>query len=142
MISFEKSFFINRPPQVVWDFVSDPANDTKWRLGPSEWTSEGPHGVGSTMHTQAKFLGRNIDGTIEITVWDPPQQLGTKAVSGPIPFESIVKFESKENGTELTLSGSAEPGGFFKIAEGLVGKQIEKQVDTDFNALKVLLEDD
>ena len=82
-----------------------------------------------------------MESTSEITAWDPPQQLGIKSVS-PVPFEATIKFESKENGTELTVSGNTEPGGFFKIAEGLVGKQIDKQLDTDFSALKLLLEAD
>ena len=34
----------------------------------------------------------------------------------------------------------AELGGFFKLAEGLVGKQIEKQMETDSAKLKKLLE--
>ena len=144
MFTFEKSLFINRPPQEVFDFVSDPAKDTEWRntAGSSEWTSEGPPGVGSTLHSVDKFLGRKIDSTAEITAWDPPNLYGQKVLSGPIPFEFTIKFESKENGTQLTMSGEAEPGGFFKIAEGLVGKQLEKQLDTDFNALKLVLEAD
>ena len=51
-----------------------------------------------------------------------------------------MKLESQENGTQLTLVGEAEIGGFFKIAEGLVRKQLEKQLDTELNALKLLLE--
>ncbi len=39
------------------------------------------------------------------------------------------------------MDGQAEFGGFFKMAEGLVGKQLEKQLDTDFNGLKRALEE-
>jgi carbon monoxide dehydrogenase subunit G len=140
MITFEKSLFINHPPQEVFDFVSNPANDTEWRNSAesAEWVSEGPPGVGSTQHAVSKFLGRKIDSTVEITVWDPPNRYGQKVVSGPVPFEVTIKFEPKENGTQLTIGGDAEFGGFFKMAEGLVGRQL----DTDFNALKLVLESD
>ncbi len=144
MITFEKSLFINHPPQEVFDFVSNPANDTEWRNSAesAEWVSEGPPGVGSTQHAVSKFLGRKIDSTVEITAWDPPNRYGQKVVSGPVPFEVTIKFEPKENGTQLTIGGDAEFGGFFKMAEGLVGKQLEKQIDTDFNALKLVMEAD
>ena len=144
MINLENSVFINRPQQEVFDFLSNPANDARWQSSTevSEWTSEGPPGVGSTQRSVIRFLGRKIDSTIEVTIWDPPQQLGFKVVSGPLPFEGTVKLESKENGTQLTQTFQGEPGGFFKIAEGLVGKQVEKQIDTDFNALKLVLEAD
>ena len=142
MITFEKSIFISRPQQEVFDFVSNPANNPQWQSSTEagEWTSEGPPGVGSTLDLVIRFLGRKIESTSEITTWDPPNQFGSKVVSGPIPFEATMKLESKENGTQLTLRGEAEFGGFFKIAEGLVGKQLEKQRDANFNALKLLLE--
>ncbi|MCH7611644.1 MAG: SRPBCC family protein [Chloroflexi bacterium] len=142
MFTFEKSIFINRPQQEVFDFVTDPANDAQWQGSTevAEWTSQGPPGVGSTQRSVFRFWGRKIDSTLEVTIWDPPNQLGRKVVSGPVPFEGTIKLESQENGTQLTLVGEAEIGGFFKIAEGLVRKQLEKQLDTELNALKLLLE--
>ena len=143
MINFENSQFINRPPQEVFDFYTNPANDAKWQSGTehAEWSSEGPHGVGSTQRSVGKLLGRKIDITVEFTDWDSPQQLGFKTVGGPLSIEGTVKFESQENGTLLTQSGQGEFGGFFKIAEGLAAKQLQKQVDTDFDALKLVLEE-
>ena len=96
--------------------------------------------MGSTQRSVFRFWGRKIDSTLEVTIWDPPNELGRKVVSGPVPFEGTIKLESQENGTQLTLVGEAEIGGFFKIAEGLVRKQLEKQLDTELNALKLLLE--
>lgn len=142
MFTFEKNYFIRRPQQEVFDFVSNPANNTQWQstTEAAEWTSEGPPGVGSTYRSVVRFMGRKVESTEEITLWDPPNQFGFKSVSGPVPFEATIEFESKENGTQLTLKGQAEAGGFFKIAEGLVGRQTEKLTDTNFNALKALLE--
>ena len=143
MFEFENSLFINRPPQEVFDFLTNPGNDPQWRSSAvsGEWTSQDPIGVGSTFNTIDKFLGRKIESTNEITIWDPPNQFGFKTVGGPMPFEATTTLESKENGTQLTLRGQAELGGLFKIAEGLAGKQIEKQSLADFDALKLLLEE-
>ena len=143
MIDFESSVLINRTQQEVFDFLTNPANDAKWQSGTehAEWTSEAPHGVGSTQRSVSKLLGRKIDITIEVTDWDPPQQMGFKTVGGPFSVEGSIKLESQENGTLITQSGQGELGGFFKIAEGLAAKQLLKQVDTDFDALKLVMEE-
>jgi carbon monoxide dehydrogenase subunit G len=142
MYTFEKSIFISRKQQEVFDFVTDPANDAKWRNSSvsAEWTSEGLVGVGSTQRSVDKFMGRNLESTSEVTFWDPPNQYGWKSVSSPVPYELSIKFDPQENGTRVTLNGQAELGGFFKLAEGLAGKQMEKQMDADFKALKDFME--
>ena len=47
MITLEKSIFINRPPQEVWDFMINPANMSQWQGATEsvEWASEGPPGA-------------------------------------------------------------------------------------------------
>jgi carbon monoxide dehydrogenase subunit G len=142
MATFEKSIFNNRPPQEVWDFISNPANLPKWGEGTesAEWASEGPHGVGSTIQEVGKMLGRKIEGTTEITAWKPPNEFGRKADNGPIPWEWTLKLEPKENGTHLIGRGQAEVGGLLKFVEGLIIKQFEKQTETGFEALKQVLE--
>ena len=143
MFTYEKSLLINRPQQEVFDFVSNPANNPQWQstTEAAEWTSEGPPGVGSTFRSVVKFLGRSIDNTNEITIWHPPQQFGFTSVSGPFPLEVTMKFEPQESGTQLTVDLQAEFGGFFKLAEGMVGKQAVKLLSTNLGALKLLLEE-
>lgn len=142
MYKFEKSILINRSQQEVFDFVTNFANDSKWQSGIEsvEQTSDGPVDVGSTLRYKVKFLGRQIEAVIEVTGYDPPNQASVKSINGPVPFENTYKFEPKEDETQLSIIGQAEIGGFFKMAEGLVGKQFEKQMDADAAALKKLLE--
>ena len=81
-----------------------------------------------------------MEAEIELTSYDSPNLASVKSINGPVPFENTYKFESNGNSTQMTISGQAEIGGFFKMAEGLVGKQFEKQMDADGIALKKLLE--
>lgn len=142
MFTLEKAEFINRPQQEVFDFVSDPANGHKWQSQflSIEWASEEPHGVGSTQRSVARFLGRDIETTAQITLWDPPDKFAFKSLSGPIPVEGATKLEPEGNGTKVTLVAQVEAGGFFKLAEGLVKKRLESQFVTNLEALKLLLE--
>ena len=142
MYEFKKSVFIQRTPQDVFDVITDPANAAQWQsfIDSAGWTSNSPVGIGSTFKSAGKFLGRNVDSELQITGWEPPHMVGFKSVSGPFPMDITNTLEPQEDGTLLTTSGQADIGGFFKLAEGLVGKQIEKQIDTDNNTLKLLME--
>ena len=122
--------------------MTDLSNDSKWQSGivSVERSSDGPIRAGSTWVYKLKFLGREMEAEIELTSFDSPNQASVKSVNGPVPFENTYKFQSKGDSTQMTFSGQAEIGGFFKMAEGLVGKQMEKQMDADGAALKKLLE--
>ena len=138
MFDFEQSIWTNRTQQEVFDYLSEPTNDAKWRGSSvsAEWISDPPHGVGSTNKAVDKLMGRNIESTREITAWDPPNQFGFKGASGPMSFELTMTFEAQDNGTKATISVEARSGGLFKMAENLFAKQMEKQVSTDMASLK------
>jgi carbon monoxide dehydrogenase subunit G len=142
MIDVEKTKFINRPQQEVFDFASNPANLPKWQsqITSTEMTSPEPYGVGSTQRSVAKFMGRDIVSNTEVTFLDAPNQFVFKLVGGPLTLEGSMRFESSGSGTQMTMGGKMEPGGFFKLAEGLVRKQLEKQFEENLAALKTLLE--
>ena len=144
MYEFTSSILINRPQEDVFKVITDPDIQSKWQslLESMEWTSNGSTGVGSTMKTVSKFLGRKIEAEIEITAWDPPHRIDWKVNNGPYPAQVSNKLVSQGAGTLLTSTSSAEFGGFFKLAEGLLGKQIKKQIDNNYESLKLLMESD
>ena len=142
MATFTVTTFINRPLQVVFDFMTNPANFAQWQSGTksAKWASEGPVGVGSIFNSIGEMMGREMKFDGEITQWGPPNVWGVKGASGPMKFESVSKFESKDGGTQVTQTFEGEVGGFFSIAEGLAIKQLQKQIETDGKALKKVLE--
>lgn len=142
MYKIDHSIFINRPQQEVFDYLSDPANTVQWQSGTifSEWISEGPPGAGSVYKVRAKVLGREVETEMEILDWNPPNMLAYKTINGPVPLENTTTFAAQGEGTLVTHSIRTEFGTFFRLAEGLVGKQVEKQIASDSAALKLLLE--
>jgi len=142
MSEFENSVYIERSPQDVFDIITDPAKASQWQATTesAEWTSKGSNGVGSTWKVAAKFMGRKIDAELQITGWEPPNLISFKSIGGPFPMEVTNKLEPKGDGTLLTSTLRAEFGGFFKLAEGLVRKQIVKSNDNDNQTLKQLME--
>jgi carbon monoxide dehydrogenase subunit G len=142
MATFTVTTFINRPVQEVFDFMTNPANFAQWQNGTksAKWASEGSVGVGSIFNSVGEMMGREMKMDLEITQWSPPTVWGIKGQSGPMKFEAISKFESKDGSTQVTQTFEGEVGGLFSIAEGLAIKQLQKQVENDGNTLKKLLE--
>lgn len=142
MIKAETSVVINRPVEKVFEFVNASENAPQWRSGVLEsWqTSEGPIGVGTTLTEVIRFLGRRIESTFEVMEYEPNRKISAKTTSGPISFEVSRTFESVEGGTRLTVTIEGETGGFFKLAEPLVARMTNRQIETDHANLKDLLE--
>jgi carbon monoxide dehydrogenase subunit G len=142
MFSVDKSVHIDKPASQVFDFISDFANDAKWQDGivRSEQTSQGPIGVGTTGQTVQKFMGREMKSDMLVTTYEPPKRFGAKTTSGPVQFEVMCTLEEMGGGTHVTVHMEGEPGGFFKVAEGMVKNELNKTLDKDFVKLKQLLE--
>ena len=142
MLTLEKTVIIDRPQQEVFDFVSDPANDARYRGGArsAEWSSEGPVGVGSTMRSVDRFMGRDMETVSRITAWDPPHRYAFETVGGPFPARYTLTFEPMGDGTRLTSRGEIGFKGIFRVVEWVFGGQIKAQAETDFETLKGLLE--
>ena len=142
MIKVEHSIVINRPVPEVFSFVTDPANNIKWQDGPieSRMTSSGPMEVGAQVTDVRKFLGSDMESKLEVTVFEPNKRFVQKVISGPIQFEIIQTFDPSVNGTKLTILTQGEPGGFFKLAAGMVQKQLGSQLQGDAERLKKVLE--
>ena len=142
MIKVETSTIINRPLAEVFTFFTDPANNPKWEEGLIECrqVSPGPMGVGTEIIEVRKFLGQRMESKLDVTVFEPNKKYAVKVASGPIQFEISAMFEAVGDGTKVSISGQGEPGGFFKLAEGLVKKQLQSQVEGDVGRLKKVLE--
>ncbi len=142
MFETKNSIFINRAPQDVFNATIDPAKQSLWQsmTESAHWSSNGSPGVGSTQKVVARFLGRRIESDIEITSWEPPHRVGFKFVNGPYPAEVSNTFVPQGEGTLLTTKSQGEMGSFFKLAEGLVARQLEKQLAANYESLKLLLE--
>jgi len=142
MIKVELSVVIDRPLEEVFAFATNPANNAKWQEGlvESRLVSSGHIGVGSQITDVRKFLGRDMDSKLEVTAYELNKKFSEKVVSGPLQFEIIETFEPSVTGTKVSLLAFGEPGGFFKLAEGMVQKQIQSQLEGDAQRLKKVLE--
>ena len=142
MTTVETSVVINRPVEEVFAYVVDPSNTAQW-AGPvvkAKKTSDGPVGLGTTSKRVTQFLGRRMDATYEIIEFEPNNSYRDKTTSGPVPMKSRISVESVKEGAKVTITGEIEAAGFFKLAEPLLSRMAKRQISTDVQTLKDLLE--
>jgi uncharacterized protein YndB with AHSA1/START domain len=141
MSSAQRTIVIDRPPNQVFSFFADPANDRTWRPHVKEIAAEGPPGVGSRIHQVVEGPGgRGIAADIEITAYEPPSRYAFTVVAGPARPKGDFRFAAAGEGTEVRFSLNAELGGLKKL---FMSGPVQRSMDGEMAALdkaKALLE--
>lgn len=101
---------------------------------------EGAVGVGTTISAVAKPLGRRVENTLKVTDYERNKKFTIKSISGPMETKDQFTFEPVEGGTKVTRVTEAEMGGFFRMAEPVVVRMLNRQFETNFSNLKDLVE--
>jgi uncharacterized protein YndB with AHSA1/START domain len=142
MIKVETSVVISRSPEAVFAYISNFENNPRWQGGMREarFTSHGPLGVGSTYAQVATFLGRRVESTFEVIDYQPNRLVKATSTSGsfPITFTRIV--EPVDAGTKVVAIVEGDATGFFKLAQPLLARMVQRSVDADYANLKQILE--
>jgi len=142
MARAEASIVINRPVKEVGDYLDNTANSMEWESGvlESERTSEGPTQVGSTYRGVTTFLGRRLEWTSEVIEFERYRRIKSKAMVASIPLEETQILEPVEGGTKFTFIREGEPRGFFRLADALVVRLMQRDMEGDVARLKDILE--
>jgi hypothetical protein len=145
MQKFTASVFINRSQPDVFDFLSNPANISKWDadFGSAEWVSNDAPGIGSTYRASGRRLGSEKDGFFEIVQWDRPNRYSYKVQERMFLFEhaeTTIMLKPKDHGTEAICEYQFEIVGTLKFAEGIVARMGKKRIEGNLNAAMRLLE--
>ena len=100
MINLISSKLIYRPIKQVFDFISMPENDFQWQYGTlkSAQVSEGGLRVGTFFRSVGHFMGHRIQGTYEVTEYEPNKKYGFKSLSGPLAFTNFIHVRTGGRG--------------------------------------------
>ncbi len=142
MTTLQASILINQPIEKIFNFVTDVDNAAKWQSGIIEAraTSNGPVGVGTTYQYIVQVMGRKIETEGQVTAYEPHSRYAWKSTKGPFPLSGGTTFEDSPEGVRVTDTVEVEPGGFFKLAESVIAKQQQSQMEKDLATLKQVLE--
>jgi uncharacterized protein YndB with AHSA1/START domain len=137
----EHSVVVERPVDDVFAFLADPDNLPRWQSGLVEVHKVGTNtGVGARHHEVRSFMGKQIDQTLEVTAYEPPQRLDFTVVEGPLSLCVGHTLTDEGGGTRIDVVGEGEIGPLFRLAEPFVVRAVRKQSESDFRRLKKVLE--
>ena len=134
---------IDRPRTTVAGYAADPDNAPSWyeNIERVAWLTDKPAAVGSRISFVARFLGRKLEYTYEITTFAPDEKLVMRTAEGPFPMETTYRWDdTPSGGTLMTLRNRGEPAGFSKLAAPLMASAMRRANNKDLALLKKILE--
>lgn len=134
---------IRRPRPQVASFASDPGNAPSWyeNIETVEWRTPPPATVGSRVAFVARFLGRRLAYTYEVTELVPDERFVMATSEGPFPMETTYTWEDIPGGaTRMRLINRGAPSGFPALLASLMGPAVRRANRKDLARLKTILE--
>jgi len=141
MVTIQHQATIDRPPAEVFAYLTDITKLPEWQATALEGRLESERmEKGARAIEVRKFLGRRMESTLTVTEYVPDRRFDAEVTSGPVNFRISHLLEAEDGGTKVSFTIEGEPGGFFRLAEPIVERQVRRQVTDDFKTLKLLLE--
>jgi uncharacterized protein YndB with AHSA1/START domain len=134
---------ITRPAAVVAAYAADPSNAPAWygNITSVTWETSPPLQAGSRIAFTARFLGRRLAYTYEITDFSPAERLVMRTAQGPFPMETTYTWRAVDDcSTRMALRNRGEPAGFPRLAAPVMAIAMRRANRKDLRALRVILE--
>ena len=141
-----KSAEVKAPPEKVFAFLTDVEKLNEMAKGDVEFkqTSEGPWGVGTTLHWISKQSGSPLELDMEVTEFEKNKKATISTVKGSkFKLKQTCAVEPTADGTKLTyIADYTMPYSVFgKLVDRLkVQKDMEKSIDRQLMDYKKALE--
>lgn len=134
---------INRPVTAVAQYAFEPNNDPLWIGGitQAELCTERPIGKGTLVRRLAKFMGKTIDYTLEVTEFQENHLMEMQTVQGPFPMVVTYQFDKfGEDKTFAQIRVQGSPKGFYAWGDFLMAPMVRRNITQDIKRLKTILE--
>jgi uncharacterized membrane protein len=134
---------IARSADAVAAYAADPSNAPAWyeNIASVRWETEPPLRIGSRVAFTARFLGRPLAYTYEITEFVPAERLVMRTAQGPFPMETTYTWQALDDrSTRMTLRNRGEPAGFSRMAGSVMAAAMRRANRKDLARLRQILE--
>jgi len=136
---------IDRGPDEVFDYVTDPAHFTEWQdnVVSARPLGDGQRRQGAQLELTRRIGGREQTMTGELTEWEPPRRYAFRIVEGPVRARGTGTLEPLDGGrrTRFTMELDFEGHGIGKLLVPLVvRRQAAKELTETHAKLKRRLE--
>ena len=136
----EQNTVMNAPCTEVWEFITDPANYTRFFTGITRWEPEGrkKRGMGARYRMRMAVGSAELGGLIEVVEYDEPGDMAWTSVTG---IDHRGRWRLRERGPNRTavtfrLSWNA-PGGLLGwMSDRLSAPFVSRNLRSATEALK------
>ncbi len=142
MAHLEGEVLINRPVDVVFDFVADARNEPRYNRNAvrAEKVSMGAVQRGTRFHTETRGMGRRSDWIIERTEYERPRKLSSSVHTTAVDITGCHTFEGVDGRTRMRWSWDVKPRGVFRLLGPLIGRMGQRMEERNGEKLKNFLE--
>jgi uncharacterized protein YndB with AHSA1/START domain len=141
MSTYAYSVEIQRPPEEVFAFLTDPAGYPRWQpsLVSVQPHSPGPLELGSRATEVRRFLGRELETTWTCVEHRPCTRSSIECSDGPVPFRGTFELEPSPGGTSFTWTVETR-GAAARLGGPVAGLATRRELAANAGRLKELLE--
>ena len=142
MAHIEGEIVINRPTDVVFDFVADERNEPRFnpQMRRVEQITAGPVGLGTQFRAEMANMGRTVEMVIAFTTFERPRRLASHTRMSSIDIRGALTFEPVPEGTLMRWLWEMEPRGILKLMTPMITRMGRRQEETIWAGLKRHLE--
>ena len=142
MFTVTEAVSIARPCDEVFAFLADGRNRPQWdtTVISEELTSPEPVGVGSTIHSRMRAMGREVDFDWRVTQFDRPARMDIVSTSGAMPTSLTIEFTEAAAGCDVRATIEGSPEGMMRLVEPLIAETVRSTLATGLARAKDLLE--
>ena len=143
-LDLEGTIIIDKPLEVVWEFMDDPERAGEWQPYLVELRQEptDQNGVGTEQFYTFQYLGRKFSNHYVVTAYEPMSLTAYKSLpDSSIRATGKNRFEMVNNGTRLTVSFKPQVGGFFgRMPKSIVAWSYRRTLNGNMARIKNVLE--
>ena len=142
MAHAEGSVIISCPANVIYDFLLDGENNTRWRppVLDIQRVPGKTSGVGAVFKQGVKGPnGGRIDADYEIVKATPNELIKFQVIAGPARPTGSYTLEPTGSATRVTFVLNFEPKGLARLMDGMISRTMQSEVALLSN-LKTILE--
>ena len=142
MFTVTETVSIARPDEEVFRFLTDSRNRSRWdaTVVSEVVTSDAPLGVGSTIHTRMRAVGREVDFDWRVTRFDAPTRMSLVSTAGIMSTSTTFDLTPVGAGCRVSVTIDAEPEGMMRFVEPMISGSVRSTLATSLGRAKELLE--
>ena len=139
-----RSIVIRRPVDEVFAYMDDVSREPEWQpqLIEAEQLPPGPTTVGTRRRYVSEFMGKRLENTYVVKVYEPNRRLVVESTSDSVlDATSDIRWEPVDEGTRVTMALDGRPRGALRFLPARVLEStFENEVVTTLKRLKERLE--